>query len=97
MKEVYKGMLMSVPEMQRKCVAGVRTTAHGPDQNNAEPVEHVGSREQIGPGLSQPGTAARRPKSDMIHLVMAIDNNLHQDHFILQGRYDLLLAPQWGW
>jgi hypothetical protein len=61
MKEVYKGMLMSVPEMQRKCVAGVRTTAHGPDQNNAEPVEHVGSREQIGPGLSQPGTAARDP------------------------------------
>jgi hypothetical protein len=50
---------MSVPEVQRKCVAGVRTTAHGPDQNNAEPVEHVGSREQIGPGLSQPGTAAR--------------------------------------
>ena len=90
-------MLMSVPEEQRKCVAGVRTTAHGPDQNNAEPVEHVGSREQIGPGLSQPGTAARRPKPDMIHLVMAIDNNLHQDHFILQGRYDLLLAPQWGW
>ena len=32
-----------------------------PDQNNAEPVEHVGSREQIGPGLSQPGTAARDP------------------------------------
>ena len=28
MKEVYKGMLMSVPEVQRKCVAGVRTTAH---------------------------------------------------------------------
>jgi hypothetical protein len=51
-------MLMSVPEVQRKCVTGVRTTAHGPDQNNAEPVEHVGSREQIGPGLSQPGTAA---------------------------------------
>ncbi len=50
---------MSVPEVQRKCVAGVRTTAHGPDQNNAESVEHVGSREQIGPGLSQPGTAAR--------------------------------------
>jgi hypothetical protein len=23
MKEVYKGMLMSVPEVQRKCVAGV--------------------------------------------------------------------------
>jgi hypothetical protein len=61
MKELYNGMLMSVPEMQRKCVAGVRTTAHGPDQNNAEPVEHVGSREQIGPGLSQPGTAARDP------------------------------------
>jgi len=36
-------------------------------------------------------------KPDMIHLVMAIDNNLYQDHFILQGRYDLLLAPQWGW
>jgi hypothetical protein len=65
MKEVYKGMLMSVPEVQRKCVAGVRTTAHGPDQNNAEPVEHVGSREQIGPGLSQPGTAARDPLPDL--------------------------------
>ncbi len=52
---------MSVPEVQRKCVAGVWTTAHGPDQNNAEPVEHVGSREQIGPGLSRPGTAARDP------------------------------------
>jgi hypothetical protein len=58
-------MLMSVPEVQRKCVAGVRTTAHGPDQNNAEPVEHVGSREQIGPGLSQPGTAARDPIKTM--------------------------------
>jgi hypothetical protein len=54
-------MLMSVPEVQRKCVAGVRTTAHGPDQNNAEPVEHVGSQEQIGPGLGQPGTAGRDP------------------------------------
>jgi hypothetical protein len=54
-------MLMSLPEVQRKCVAGVRTTAHGPDQNNVEPVEHVGSREQIGAGLSQPGTAARDP------------------------------------
>jgi hypothetical protein len=61
MKEVYKGMLMFVPEVRRKCVAGVRTTAHGPDENNAEPVEHVGSREQIGPGLGQPGTAARDP------------------------------------
>ena len=61
MKEVYKGMLMFVPEVRRKCVAGVRTTAHGPDQNNAEPIEHVGSREQIGPGLSQPGTTARVP------------------------------------
>jgi hypothetical protein len=41
MKEVYKGMLMSVPEVQRKCVAGVRTTAHGPDRNNAEPETRV--------------------------------------------------------
>ena len=65
MKEVYKGMLMSVPEVQRKCVAGVRTTAHGSNQNNAEPVKHVGSREQIGPGLSQPGTAARDPNRSL--------------------------------
>ena len=58
---------MSVPEVQRKCVAGVRTTAHGPDQNNVEPVEHVGSREQIGAGLSQPGTAARDSERISIH------------------------------
>jgi len=29
MKEVYRGMLMFVPEVQRKCVVGVLTTASG--------------------------------------------------------------------
>ena len=41
------------------CPGGAAEVRCRPDQNNAEPVEHVGSREQIGPGLSQPGTAAR--------------------------------------
>jgi hypothetical protein len=53
-------------------------------------------REERKSGLQGP-ISVLDPKPDMIHLVMAIDNNLHQDHFILQGRYDLLLAPQWGW
>jgi len=42
MKEVYKGMLMSVPEMQRKCVAGVRTTALlPPDHRGDVPPDYI--------------------------------------------------------
>jgi hypothetical protein len=30
MKEVYKGMLMSVAQVRRKCISGVRMIAHVP-------------------------------------------------------------------